>query len=170
MISKAMEKALNEQLNYELYSAYTYVAMAAYFEDQNLGGFAAWLKIQAQEETTHAMKFYGYIVQAKGRVTLDAIDKPKGTWPSALAAFQSVYDHELKVTKRIHKLVDLARKESDYATEAFLQWFVTEQIQEEADPDAIVQKLKLIGDNPQGLFMMDTQLGARRPEAAGGAA
>ncbi len=163
MISKAMEKAINEQINYELYSAYIYASMSAYFEDKNLPGCAGWMRVQAQEEVGHAMKFFAYMTQAGARVALDSIDKPPATWASPLAVFESALGHEQKVTKRIYKLVELARKESDYATEAMLQWFVTEQVEEESTALDIIHKLKMIGDSPQGLFMMDAQLGGRQP-------
>ena len=161
MLSKKMLSALNDQLNFELFSAYQYAATAAYFESLNLSGCAHWMKIQVQEELTHCQKFYNFIIQTGGRVELQGIDKPAGEHKSPLAAFQDSYEHETKVTARIYKLVDLAVKESDHATNTFLQWFVTEQVEEEANADAIVKKLKLIGNDTSGLFFLDRELAAR---------
>lgn len=167
MISSTMEKALNEQLNFELFSAYSYAAMAAYFETLNLDGFVHWMQLQMREELTHSSKFYQFINDVGGRVTLEAIDKPKAEFKSPLNAFQAAYKHECSVTKRIHKLVDLALKESDHSTNNFLQWFVTEQVEEEKAADDVVKKLQLIGSDPNGLFMMDRELAKRG--ASGGA-
>lgn len=161
MVSKKMEKALNKQINAELYSAYLYASMAAYFESRNLSGFAHWMKLQAQEEVEHAQKFYNYIFDAGGRVVLEALDKPPSEFASSLHAFEETLKHERHVTSLIHRLVDQARAESDHATEVFLQWFVTEQVEEEAAAAKLVEELKLIGDAPQGLFMMDRQLAQR---------
>lgn len=167
MISKKLEKALNEHLNYELLSAYVYAAHAAYFDDLNLTGFSNWMKIQVQEEIAHGVKFYNFINDIGGRVVMDAIAKPPTTFDSPLVAFQEVLDHERSVTKRIYKLVDLAREESHHATETFLAWFVNEQVEEEANADSVVQKLKLIGKDTQGLFWLDRELAARTVEPAG---
>jgi len=161
MLSEKMITALNNQLNFELYSAYQYTATAAYFENLNLAGCAHWMKIQVQEELTHAQKFYNFIIQTGGRIELQGIEKPAGSHASPLAAFEDSYAHETKVTARIHKLVDLALKESDHATNTFLQWFVTEQVEEEANADAIVKKLRLIGSDTSGLFFLDRELATR---------
>ena len=161
MLSKTMEKALNEQINAELASAYIYLSMAAYFEATNLRGFAGWMKAQAQEEQGHALRIYDYVYDRGGKVTLTAIDGPKTAWSSPLDAFTNAYEHERYITGRINDLVGLARKENDYATETFLQWFVEEQVEEEATADSIVQQLTLIGDSAAGLFMMDRELGSR---------
>lgn len=158
MPSKKMEKALNKQLNAELYSAYIYAAMGAYFESKSLEGFAHWMNMQCQEEVVHAQKFYKYINDANGRVILDAIAKPPVDFPSALKVFEETLKHEKYVTSLIHKLVDLARSESDHATESFLQWFVNEQVEEEATANRILDQLKLVGDGPQGLFMLDREM------------
>ncbi len=162
MISSNLEKALNKHLNLELYSAYAYAAMAAYFENKNLNGFASWMKVQVSEEVVHAQKFYAYINDVGGRVTLDAIDKPSADFKSPLDVFKSALAHERKVTKAIYKLVDLANSESHHATSTFLQWFVTEQVEEEAVADDIVQRLTMVGESPEGLFLMDRELGARQ--------
>jgi ferritin len=161
MINPKIEKAINDQINAELYSAYLYLSMAAYFEGINRSGFAHWMHVQAQEEVKHAMKFYEYVYEKGGKVTLKAIDEPPAEWKSPLGVFENAYAHEIKVTGLIHKLVELARSEKDIATENFLMWYVAEQVEEEASADEIVQKLKLIKDSPNGLFMLDRELGQR---------
>lgn len=161
MLSSNMKKALNDQINAELYSAYLYLSMAAYFEDTNLPGMAGWMKAQAQEEVGHAMKFYSYVFDRDSKVELKAIDGPKTKWASPLAAFEDAYKHEQKVTGLIHKLVDLANKEKDHATRSFLNWFVDEQVEEEASTKMIAERLKVIGDSKPGLFMLDRELGGR---------
>ena len=161
MLSKKMEKALNNQLNAEAYSSYLYLSMQAYFESINLPGCANWMKIQAQEENMHALKFFDYINERNGRVTLKAIDCPPAEWKGALDVFEQTLKHEQKVTGLINELVNLALEEKDHATNAFLQWYVNEQVEEEAGADAIGQQLKLIENNPAGLFMLDKELGQR---------
>lgn len=161
MLNQRMEDALNEQHNAELYSGYLYLAMSAWFQSINLSGFAAWMRVQAQEELVHAMKFYDYINERGGRVTLKTIDGPPSDWDSPLAAFEGAYAHEQKVTGMINDLVDLAREEHDHATEIFLQWFVSEQVEEEDSANEVVQKIKLMGDARGGLFMLDRELGQR---------
>jgi ferritin len=169
MLSSKMEKALNGQINAELYSSYLYLSMAACFEAANFAGMAQWMRAQAEEEKMHAMKFFDFIVDRGGRVTLTAIDAPETEWDSPLAAFEAAYAHEQKVTGLINDLVKLARSENDAATDTFLQWFVTEQVEEEKNADGIVQKLKMVKDAPHGLLMMDSELGQRQPPAPGGA-
>ncbi|MBW2095928.1 MAG: ferritin [Deltaproteobacteria bacterium] len=161
MLNQRMEDALNEQHNAELYSGYLYLAMSAWFQSVNLSGFAAWMRVQAQEELVHAMKFYDYIHERGGGVTLKTIDGPPSEWESPLAAFEGAYAHEQKVTGMINDLVDLAREEHDHATEIFLQWFVTEQVEEEDSANEVVQKIKLMGEASGGLFMLDRELGQR---------
>lgn len=161
MISKKMEKALNDQINEELYSAYLYMAMAAAFENKNLLGFANWMSVQAQEEVGHAMKIYGYLNSVGGRVVLGAVAKPPKDIGSPLKAFEAAYKHEKHITGCINKLVTLAQKESDHATNAFLQWFVTEQVEEEASTSEVVELLKMVGSDTQGLIMVDRQLASR---------
>lgn len=161
MISKKMQNSLNAQINAEMYSAYLYLAMSADLNSKNLPGFASWMKIQAQEEMGHAMKIYGFIEECLGRVVLKAIDEPQKDWASPLAIFEQAFKHEQKVTGLINKLVDQAIEENDHATRGFLQWFVDEQVEEEATADAIVQKLKMIKDMPGGLFMLDKELAQR---------
>ncbi|MFP3867183.1 MAG: ferritin [Desulfobacteraceae bacterium] len=161
MLSPKMQTTLNNQINAELYSSYLYLAMSAYFQSINLAGFAQWMKVQAYEELMHAMKFYDHVNERGGRVLLEPIESPPSHWDSPLATFEAVFEHEQKVTGLIHNLVDLAVEERDHATNIFLQWFVTEQVEEEASAHELVQKLKLAGNSPQALFMLDRQLGAR---------
>jgi ferritin len=161
MLSDSMEKALNGQLNAELYSSYLYLSMSAYFQSVNLGGFAHWMRMQAQEELVHTMKFYDYVCERGGRVLLQPVDGPPTQWDSPLAVFEAVLEHERKVTGLINKLVDGAIEERDHATNGFLQWFVTEQVEEEASADGVLQKLKLVGDAAGGTFMIDQELGQR---------
>ncbi len=161
MIKEKIQNALNEQLNAELYSSYLYLSMSAYFESVALKGFANWMQVQAQEELTHAMKFYDFIQESGGRVILTAVDAPQIQWDSPLAAFEHVYQHEQKVTGLINNLVNLAVTEADHASNNFLQWFVTEQIEEEASADEIVQKIKLSGDDRSALSFLDQELGKR---------
>jgi ferritin len=173
LIKEKIQGALNDQLNWELYSAYIYFAMAAHFESVKLPGCASWMKVQAQEELTHAMKFYDFVNERSGRVKLAAVEAPPAEWDSPLAAFEHAYEHEQGVSERINKLVDVAVAESDDATNGFLQWFVTEQVEEEASVDEIVQKLKLVGKESGGLFMLDRELAQRvfvPPAAAGSTA
>lgn len=161
MLSEKMQKELNDQINAELYSSYLYLAMSAYFEAENWQGFAKWMKAQADEEYSHAMKIFGYVNEAGGRVTLEAIEKPKFEWKSPLEAFKEAHKHELYVTDRINKLADLAVSEKDHATNVFLQWFVTEQVEEVATVSQIVANFDKVGDSKGSLFMLDHQLGKR---------
>ncbi|MBD3268048.1 ferritin [bacterium] len=160
--------AFNEQINAEMYSAYLYYAMAQYFEDISLGGFAAWMKSQAQEEMMHAVKFVEYVNERDGRVKLKAIEEPQYEWDSPLAAFEAVLEHEKKVTALINDLVALAMEEKDNASYSFLQWFVNEQVEEEATARDIIDDLKLVGDDKSGLFMLNRELGQRQPDSVGG--
>jgi ferritin len=161
MLSKKMEKALNDQLNAEFYSAYVYLSLAAYFESKNLEGLASWMQAQAAEERGHAMKFYGYIHSRGGRVKLSQIDAPETSWDSPLVGFRSALEHEKMITGRINDLVDLANKEKDNASHQFLMWFVAEQVEEEESVGRVVDKLEMVGDSPSGLFIMDRELAKR---------
>ena len=161
MLKKKVEAALNDQLNKELYSGYLYLSMAAYFDSINLAGFANWMRVQAQEEFVHAMKFFDFINERDGRVLLKPIDGPVTQWKSPVDVFDQTYKHEVLVTKSIHKLVDIAEAESDHATKTFLDWFVTEQVEEEATASGILENVKLIEKAPGGLFMMDRELAQR---------
>lgn len=162
-ISKKMEKAINKQINAELYSSYLYLSMAADLDKKGLAGFSHWMKTQAQEELYHAMKFYDFVVERGGTVILDTIEGPQTEWKAPLDIFQGAYKHEILVTNLINDLVELAIKEKDHASNNFLQWYVKEQVEEEASADEIVQKLKLIGKNGNGIFMLDKEVGARVP-------
>ncbi len=156
-----MQKALNEQINAEAYSAYLYLAMAAYFENRGLAGMANWMLVQYQEEQQHALKFYRYIVDRGGNVALDTIAKPTQNWDSTLAVFEAARDHERMVSQRINDLATLAVELKDHATHAMLEWFVGEQVEEEATVEAIVAKVQLVGEQGAGLFMIDRELGGR---------
>ncbi len=161
MISKTMEKAINEQINKELFSSYFYFAMASYFESENLDGMASFMKAQAQEEVGHAMKFYSYVNERGGRVILEAIEKPASDFDGPMDIFEQSLKHEKYITGSINSLVDLAIKENDHATKTFLDWFVTEQVEEEDSMDKIVNKLKMVGNAGHAMLMIDAQLGAR---------
>ncbi len=161
MLSQKMQDALNEQINAEYYSSYLYLSMAAHCEAINLDGFANWLRVQTQEEMAHAMKIFDFVLERGGRVELKPIEGPPAQWDSPVAIFEATLKHEQHVTSRINKLVDLAIDQSDHATNAFLQWFVNEQVEEEATADAILQKLKLMADAPGGLFLLDRELAQR---------
>lgn len=174
MLNDKMEQALNGQVNVELQSAYQYLAQAAYFESIDLKGFAHWMRIQYQEERAHALKIYDFIVTRDGRVRLLALAAPEASWPNPMAAFEAALASERHNSAKIHELCDLAMGQKDHATLAFLQWFVTEQVEEEALTHDLLQKLKLVADSNAGLFMMDQELSQRAaaPEAqdAAGAA
>ncbi|MGB2987863.1 MAG: ferritin [Phycisphaerae bacterium] len=161
MMDSKIESAFNEQLNAELFSSYLYLSMAAYFESQNLKGMAGWMRMQAIEEHLHAMKFFDFINERGGSVSLTQIDAPKTEWASPLEVFEDTSKHESKVTGMINDLVDLALNKKDHAANAFLQWFVTEQVEEEASVQEIAGKLKLVGDRGGMLFMLDRELGQR---------
>ena len=161
MLSEKMVKSLNRQMNRELYSAYLYMSMAAWAAHENLKGFANWFGVQAKEEFIHADKFYNYIIEQGGRAVMDAIEAPPKDFSSPADLFEKTLAHEKIVTGLINDLVTLARKESDYATEGLLQWFVTEQIEEEATPAEILGKLKLMGKDGRGILMIDAELGTR---------
>ena len=163
MMKETVAKGLNSQLNAEMYSSYLYLSMSAYCKSLNLDGFAAWLYVQAQEEMVHAMKFYDFINQRGARVILEKIDAPPVEWESVEAVFENVYAHEQKVTGLINDLVDLAMSERDHATNIFLQWFVTEQVEEEENASGVLEQVKRVSGTKQGLFMLDRELGARAP-------
>jgi len=171
MISKKMEDALNGQVNAELYSAYLYLSMESYFKSKNLNGFANWMRVQTQEEMMHVMKIYDFIDERGGRIILKAVEGPPTDWDSPLAVFEAAYSHEQKVSGLVNDLVDLAIKEKDHATNTFLQWFVNEQVEEEASADQVVQQLKMVENAPGGVFLLDRELGQRvftAPAAEGG--
>ena len=146
----------------ELYSGYLYLSMAAYFESKNFSGFAHWAKLQAKEEQEHGLRFFDYLLEKGYGVELEQIDKPKTTWSSSLEAFEDALTHEKKVTESINRLVGASREVKDYATEVFLHWFVSEQVEEEASVGEIVEKIRMIKGHPGGLLMMDHKLSKRK--------
>jgi ferritin len=161
MLGEAIQDAMNEQIKNELYSAYQYLSMAAYCESANLPGFASWMRAQAREETEHAMKFYDFILDRNGRVVLRAIEEPVVEFGSPLEVFERALGHEQKVTTMINDLYGLAVRENDYASQAFLQWFVTEQVEEEKNTGDVVETLRMVGDGSEALFLLDRELGQR---------
>ena len=161
MIKQKVEKALNQQLNQELYASYIYLAMSAHFEQRNLSGFAAWFRAQSQEENEHAMKIFDYLHQRGGKVKLDNIESPKTGWKTDLAVFKDMYEEEKKVSKSIDDIVELTLTEKDHATHNFLQWFVSEQVEEEATAEELRDKMEMIGDNKSALFLFDNELASR---------
>ena len=164
MLSKAMQEAINEQIKHELYSAYLYLAMSAHFEAASLAGAARWMRMQSQEEVDHAMKFFDFVNERGGRVTLQAIDQPPAEFGSPTAVFEQTLEHERKVTALIHQLYELALKEKDYPAQVMLQWFIEEQVEEEATATHILEMLKMVGDKGQALVMLDRELGRRGAE------
>ena len=164
MIGKNMQDAMNEQINKELFSSYLYLSMAAYFEDKNLPGFANWMRLQADEEREHAMKFYDFILERGGRVQLKAIDAPKTEWNSNMEVVEEVAAHEAKVTASIYALYELALKEKDYPTQVMLQWFITEQVEEEKNAAEIVTSLKMIEARETAILQLDHRLSKRKGE------
>lgn len=160
MLTKKMEEAINDQMNFEIFSANIYLSMVSYFEAQGLPGFATWMRAQYKEEIFHAMKMFDYVLEAGGRAQLSAIEAPPLEWESPLAAFENALAHEKVVTGRINDLMDLAQQEKDHASQIFFQWFVSEQVEEEATVGDIVSKLKLVGDGG-ALFMLDRDLATR---------
>jgi ferritin len=169
MLSEKMLEALNKQMNAELYSSYLYMSMNAYFKSVNLDGFATWMFYQAQEELTHALKFYDFINSRGGRVKLMQVDAPPAQWASPLGVFEETLQHEQKVTALINDLVELSLEQRDHATNIFLQWFVTEQVEEEESVGGVLEQLKLVGEARGGLFMIDRELGKRGGAGSEGA-
>ncbi len=171
MLNKKIEEAINNQINAEIYSSYMYYSMAAYFESMSLKGFSHWMRVQALEELTHVQKFSTFINDRGGRVLMAPVEGPPTKWESPMAAFVAVYEHEVKVTGLINGLMDLALQESDHATVNFMQWFVGEQVEEEASADEVVQKLKLVDKTEGGLFLLDQEMDKRTfvlpPDLAG---
>ncbi len=161
MLSEKMEKALNAQVNAELYSSYLYLSMESYLQDTGLDGFANWMRMQAREELEHAMKIYDFIFSCGGRARLGAIEAPTQDWESVLAVFENALGHEQHVTSLINDLMNLAIEEKDHATNIFLQWFVTEQVEEEEAAGAIVNRLRLAAGRGEALLSLDRELGQR---------
>jgi ferritin len=164
MITIAMQKAINEQINKELYSSYLYLSMAAHFENKNLPGFAAWMHVQADEERGHGMKFFKYLVDRGAKVELAPIAGPQTDWKTNLEVFKQVQEHEALVTASINALYELALKEKDYPAQVVLQWFINEQVEEEKNASDIVQQLELIDAHGTAVLMLDHQLGKRGKE------
>lgn len=159
-----MQDALNVQINEELHSAYIYLAMSADADGKGLPGVANWFKLQYHEELAHAMRFFEYVLERDGEVSLTAIDGPKLGDETPLSLFEKALAHEQHITQCIFKLKDLAREESDHATDVFLEWFVNEQVEEEATTKTVVDQMRLVEGNPSGLFMIDRELAGRKPE------
>lgn len=161
MISEKLEKAINKQINAEFWSAYLYLSMSAHFDNQGLPGFANWFKVQFQEEQDHAFKLINYLIAKGNKVELQPIGEVRISWDSVLDAFIDALEHEKVVTGLINNLVSIAREEHDYATENMLQWFVSEQVEEEETAQQMIDGLKLIGNNGFGIYTMDKELGQR---------
>ncbi|HDT11767.1 MAG TPA: ferritin [bacterium] len=161
MLSKKMEKMINDQMNFEIYSGYIYLAMGAYMDSLDLAGFANWMKVQWQEEFFHAQKMYNYLLERGGRPFLTEVPAPPKDWKSVKGAFEHALEHEQIVTGRINDIMNLAIKENDHATRSFLNWYVDEQVEEEASVDAIIKKLKLMKESGHGMYMLDKELGGR---------
>ncbi len=160
-ISKKMQDAVNEQINAEMYSAYLYLSMSAYFKRLNLDGFAKWLRVQFEEEQVHALKFYDYVLERGGSVELKPIAQPAAAWDSPAAVFKQVLEHEQHVTALIYKLYEVALEEKDYASQVLLQWYVDEQVEEESNASMIVDHLQRIADHETAVLQLDHQLGKR---------
>ena len=161
MLDTRMEEALNRQINAEIYSGYLYLSMAAKFADLGMAGGQNWMTVQYQEELSHAQKFFDYVIERGGRVTLAPIEGPATEWPSGLAMFEEAYAHEQKVTGLINDLASLALELKDHATHTFLQWFIAEQVEEEATASDMVQKFAMAGEHPSGLYQLDKELAGR---------
>ncbi len=162
MLDADLEKALNDHLGAELYAAHLYLAMSAYCESMNLPGSAEWFRIQGQEEQGHAMRFYRYIIDRGGRVVLPAIPEPPSEFGTPLEVFEQSLEREREVTGRIQDLYATAASRKDYATHTFLQWFITEQVEEEAEATRIVESLRMIGEDRSALLLLDRELGTRQ--------
>ena len=164
MLDTEVQAAINDQIRHELQSAYLYLAMCAHFEAANYRGFAHWIRIQAKEELGHAMRLFDFANERGGRVELQALAAPASSFGEPIAIFEAALDHEKKVTALIHKLHETAGARKDYATQVFLQWFISEQVEEEKTASQIVETLKMIGDNRVALYMLDKELGRREDE------
>ncbi|MGB3683155.1 MAG: ferritin [Rubrobacteraceae bacterium] len=164
MLGELVQDAMNEQIKNEFYSSYQYLSMAAYCESENLPGFASWMRAQSQEEREHALKFYDFVQDRGGRVVLQAIDRPVVEFESPLGVFEQALGQEQRVTAMINDLYGLAARENDYASQAFLQWFVTEQVEEEKSVGDVVETLKMVGDKSEALFLLDRELGNRKSD------
>jgi ferritin len=161
MIDEKMQKALNQQIKEEFYSSYLYISMSAHFQAEGLSGFSNWFRIQAQEELAHTVRVFDFIGDRGGRVEFHSVEAPPVDWESPIAAFEAVLQHEQEVTARINTLIELSFEVRDHATSSFLQWFVDEQVEEEGSVQDILAKLRLVGNDGQGLFMVDQELAKR---------
>ncbi len=162
MLSKTIEKALNDQITFEFFSEYLYLAMASYCDSIDLGGFANWLIAQAEEEHTHALRIFRFVQNREGTVELGALEKPESNYKDVEVLFEKILEHERKVTSRINAIYELALKEKDYPTQVEMEWFITEQVEEEKNVSDILKQIKWVKNNPMGLFMLDQQLGQRQ--------
>ncbi len=161
MLSNKLVEAINNQINEEMFSAYLYLSMSTYFEDKGLSGFANWMNVQAKEEMFHATKFMNYLYDRGAKVELQAIGKPDNNWDSYKAIFEATLKHEQHITSKINELMTLAKEENDYASQALLQWYVEEQVEEESTADDLLNKISILGEKGQGIFMMDKDLSGR---------
>lgn len=161
MISQRMEEALNKQINEELFSSYLYLSMSAHFENMSLSGFANWMRIQSQEESFHGMKLFDYVNERGGVVKLKAIEAPKLEWNSIIDIFEETLAHEQHITSKINELMKIAQEENDFATSSFLQWYVSEQVEEEATAGEILDQLKFIEDDKRALLMIEREMRGR---------
>lgn len=161
MIPEKIQKAFNEQIMHETYSAWLYLSMAAWLESEGFEGMGQWMRVQTQEELSHAMKFYNHILERGGTVELLAIEKPPAAWDSPLAAFEAALGHERFITGKINELMALSIKENDFASRSMLQWFVDEQVEEEDNATRNVQKIGMVGERGQGMLMLDREMGQR---------
>ncbi len=168
MLSEKMQKAINDQINAEMWSSYLYLSMSAYFEGKGLSGFAHWMRLQADEETMHAMKFFDYVYERDGEVKLQPIHEVPTDWMDTLTVFEETLKHEQKVTSMINNLMDIAIEEKDHATQSFLKWFVDEQVEEEASVNEILDQLRLLEGSGHGIFMLDREMKGRSAEPADG--
>ena len=161
MLSKQLLKGLNDQINFEFYSSYTYLAMAGYCESIDLNGFANFFRVQAKEELDHAMKLYDYVYQKNGTVVLEQVNKPNGEYDGIIDVFEKGYEHEQLVTRKIYELTDIAYEEREHSTISLLKWFIDEQVEEENNFNSLVKRVRRIQDNPAGLYLMDDELATR---------
>ena len=161
MLSKKLLNSLNDQINFEFYSSYTYLAMAGYCESIDLAGFANFFRVQAKEELDHAMKLYDYVYQKNGSVVLEQVNKPQADYDGIIDVFEKGYEHEQLVTKKIYELTDIAYEEREHSTISLLKWFIDEQVEEENNFNSLVKRIRRIEDNPAGLYLMDDELAAR---------
>jgi ferritin len=160
-LNKKVEEVLNNQVNVEFWSAYMYLSMASWFEAKGLKGFANWMRVQFQEETTHALKIYDFVLNRTGEMKLQPLAEVPTTWENITDAFKETYEHECKVTEQIYNCFNVAEAEKDHATTSMLKWFIDEQAEEESNVVAILDQLNLIGENGQAIYLLDKELATR---------